>query len=108
MQSRGDGVGSGSSRRKPSRATRYVGSTGPLARRAFLLGTRSAAGGTPERRLCIFKREDRRAFLARRSAFSLRACRGCECGRGPQLATAGCRDRRVRASEEKRSGQGGG
>ena len=38
-QSRGDGVGSGSSRRKPSRMVEIV-------RRAFLLGTRSAFGGT--------------------------------------------------------------
>jgi hypothetical protein len=34
-QSRGDGVGSGSSRRKPPRATRYDGSTGPLVAATF-------------------------------------------------------------------------
>src|ERR1700691_6594413 len=94
MQSRGDGAGSGSSRRKPSRATRYVGSTGPLARRAFLLGTRSAAGETLERRLCILKREDRRAGFARRSAFILPANRKFGCDRFERLSTAVCPRRR--------------
>jgi hypothetical protein len=50
-QSRGDGVGSGSSRRKPSLTTRTLGLTGPLVRRAFLLWTSSAAGETLELRL---------------------------------------------------------
>src|ERR1700691_6524872 len=97
MQSRGDGAGSGSSRRKPSRATRYVGSTGPLARRAFLLGTRSAAGESLERRLCILKREDRRAGFARRSAFILPASRKSGCDRSERLSTAAF-PRRRRAS----------
>src|SRR6202167_6469116 len=68
-----------------------------LARRTFLLGTRSAAGETLERRLCILKREDRRAGFARRSAFILPASRKSGCDRSERLSTAAF-PRRRRAS----------
>ncbi len=56
-QSRGDGVGSGSSRRKPSKA---IGSRGGL----FLLGTATATGEIPERRLWAEKHAPSKWFLS--------------------------------------------
>ena len=53
-QSRGDGVGSGSSRRRPSRQRLEPGWSQPVAEEG-LPGRRPAAGETPERRLWAYQ-----------------------------------------------------
>src|ERR1700688_2112812 len=70
-QSRGDGVGSGSNRHKPSQRSMTPGLTGPLRAEGFPVSDLNAIGETPERRLWVYKREARRAVFARRSVLTV-------------------------------------